>query len=56
MINSEGSVKQEYQNGEFEAWKPWSHSFEILEKIDPQKVINRSPWAKHFIDELKNRV
>jgi hypothetical protein len=29
------------------------HSFKILEKIDPQKVIDASPWAKRFVAVLK---
>ncbi|MCK5323739.1 MAG: hypothetical protein KAJ45_06310 [Desulfobulbaceae bacterium] len=33
-----------------------SHSFDILENLDPQKVQNASPWAKRLIDELCERV
>jgi hypothetical protein len=29
-----------------------AHSFEILEIIDPHKVVNQSPWAKRFVDLL----
>ena len=29
------------------------HSFKILAKLDPQKVIAASPWAKRFVDQLK---
>ena len=32
------------------------HSFSILEKIDPEKVMNASPWAKRFIDVLKQKM
>jgi hypothetical protein len=31
------------------------HSFELLGKIDPQKVMAASPWAKRFITALKER-
>ena len=31
-------------------------SFEILSEIDPNKVVDASPWAKRFIDELKNKM
>lgn len=33
-----------------------SHSFSILENLDPQKVQNASPWAKRFINEVEKRV
>ena len=29
------------------------HSFKLLAKLDPQKVIEASPWAKRFVDQLK---
>ena len=32
------------------------HSFVILSRIDPEKVIAASPWAKRFIDELKSKM
>lgn len=32
------------------------HSFEILGKIDPQKVIGASPWARRFITGLKREM
>jgi len=28
------------------------HSFKILERTDPQKVMQASPWAKRFVDTL----
>ncbi|MDR2759824.1 MAG: DUF4276 family protein [Spirochaetaceae bacterium] len=31
------------------------HSFELLASIDPACVISASPWAKHFIDEVKKK-
>lgn len=39
------SRKGEYGKGD--------HSFKLLAEIDPAKVTNASPWAKRFIDELK---
>lgn len=33
-----------------------SHSFEILGLVDPEKVIERSPFAKRLIDALKNEL
>jgi len=32
------------------------HSFKILAKIDPAKVAAASPWAKRFVDALKQRM
>lgn len=32
-----------------------AHSFKLLSKIDPEKVMAASPWAKRFIDELAKR-
>lgn len=32
-----------------------AHSFKLLALIDPSKVMQASPWAKRFIDELKKR-
>lgn len=29
------------------------HSFKILAQLDPQKVMEASPWAKRFVDQLK---
>ena len=33
-------------------YKKGTHSFEILEKLDPEKVTNASPHAKRFIESL----
>ena len=33
-----------------------AHSFEILEIIDPHKVVNQSPWAKRFVDLLSDKM
>jgi len=33
-----------------------AHSFTLLENLDPQKVLNDSPWAKRLIDELNARL
>lgn len=32
------------------------HSFKLLAKLDPQKVIAASPWAKRFVDQLKQKM
>jgi len=32
------------------------HSFKILAKIDPNKVIASSSWARRFVDELKKKM
>jgi len=32
-----------------------AHSFKLLALIKPEKVMEASPWAKRFIDELKKR-
>ncbi len=45
---SRGSKKDAYDKG--------SHSFEILGLVDPEKVIERSPFAKRLIDALKNEL
>ncbi len=45
---SKGSKKRAYRKG--------SHSFEILGLIDPEKVVERSPFAKRLIDTLKNEL
>ena len=31
------------------------HSFKLLARIDPERVMAASPWAKRFIDELARR-
>lgn len=33
-----------------------NHSFEILERIDPSKVMNKSPWAARFIKLLLEKM
>jgi hypothetical protein len=33
-----------------------AHSFELLEIIDPHKVVNQSPWAKRFVDLLSDKM
>jgi hypothetical protein len=40
--------KGKYSKGE--------HSFELLEIIDPHKVVNQSPWAKRFVDLLSDKM
>jgi len=37
------------------AYGKGSHSFKLLEKIDPAKVTAASAWAQRFIEELKTR-
>lgn len=32
------------------------HSFKLLAQLDPAKVIAASPWAKRFIDSLKQKM
>lgn len=32
------------------------HSFELLAKVSPTKIIAVSPWAKRFVDELKKKM
>jgi hypothetical protein len=33
-----------------------AHSFDLLEMIDPHKVVNQSPWAKRFVDLLSGKM
>jgi len=40
--------KGEYCKGE--------HSFKLLAKIEPDKVVAASPWAQRFVDELKKKM
>jgi hypothetical protein len=40
-------TKEPYDKGD--------HSFEILGQIDPKLVAESSPWAKRFIEVLKNQ-
>lgn len=32
------------------------HSFKLLARIDPAKVVAASPWAQRFVDQLKKRM
>jgi hypothetical protein len=32
------------------------HSFQLLASIDPAKVSAASPWARRFVDQLKNKM
>lgn len=41
-------TQAEYGKGE--------HSFKLLARIDPAKVIAASPWAQRFVDELKKKM
>ncbi|MCZ8286023.1 MAG: DUF4276 family protein, partial [Bacteroidia bacterium] len=41
-------TKAKYGKGE--------HSFEILSKIEPNRIIDSSRWAKRFIDHLKEKM
>lgn len=43
---SEKSRKGKYQKG--------LHSFALLALVDPEKVMSCSPWAKRFIETLRN--
>ncbi len=45
---SSGSRKREYHKG--------NHSFDILARIDPECVLQRSPRAKRLIDTLKSHL
>ena len=45
---SRGSSKRAYSKGR--------HSFDILAQIDPEKVVQRSPFAKRLIDTLKSHL
>ena len=37
-------------------YKKGTHSFKLLSKICPAKVLRRSPWARRFVDELRKRI
>ncbi|HMM44020.1 MAG TPA: DUF4276 family protein [Candidatus Macondimonas sp.] len=41
-------TKAKYGKGE--------HSFKLLAKIDPAKVVAASPWAQRFVEELKKKM
>lgn len=41
-------TKSQYGKGE--------HSFKLLSLIDASKVTNASPWAKRFVDELRQKM
>jgi hypothetical protein len=41
-------TKAEYGKGE--------HSFKLLARIEPAKVMAASPWAQRFVDELKKQM
>lgn len=45
IATSDCKTKEKYGKGE--------HSFKILSLIDPAKVVDKSAWAKNFIDEIK---
>jgi hypothetical protein len=47
-VTSNCKTKAAYGKGE--------HSFKLLAKIAPNKVIRASPWAKRFVDELRKRM
>ena len=32
------------------------HSFKILALIEPEKVVDKSPWASRFVEELKKKM
>lgn len=38
------------------AYGKGEHSFKLLTKIDPAKVMQASPWAKRFVDELHKKM
>lgn len=44
----ECGAKSEYSKG--------SHSFKLLANLNPDRVINSSPWARRFMDLLKKRL
>ena len=46
------SLKDATRNTQKGPYHKGSHSFEILAKLDPEKVINASPHAKRFIEAL----
>ena len=41
-------TKSQYGKGE--------HSFKLLAMIDPEKVVNASPWARRFVETLQARM
>ncbi|HCC37690.1 MAG TPA: hypothetical protein DEQ14_08775 [Treponema sp.] len=44
------------KNTEKGSYSKGRHSFDILALIDPEKVKNRSPWAKRFIELLTEKM
>ena len=36
------------------AYNKGTHSFKLLERLDPDKVIKASPWTKRFVSHLTN--
>lgn len=47
-------LKKATENSKKGRYRKGSHCSEILQKIDPNKVMKSSPWAKRFIDTLLN--
>ncbi|MFT4102278.1 MAG: DUF4276 family protein [Burkholderiaceae bacterium] len=48
QATSNCKTKSTYGKGE--------HSFKVLTQIDPAKVVQASPWAKRFVDELRKKM
>lgn len=49
-------LKSASSNSKKRAYNKGSHSFEILSRIDPEKVIQCSPFAKRLVDTLKSHL
>lgn len=49
-------LKSASSNSKKSAYDKGRHSFEILSRIDPEKVIRRSPFAKRLVDTLKSHL
>jgi len=53
VLSSLNNASRDTQKG---SYVKGAHSFEILARIDPEKVVSRSPWAMRFVTVLTERM
>ncbi len=68
LVDSEAPIAPAHQTGKSDEWQPRQHlkasqgdgwdrpQGKLLAKLDPAKVVAASPWAKRFVDILKQKM
>ena len=47
------SLERATRNTKKKGYSKGAHAFQVLARLDPEKIENASPWAKRFFDHLR---